>query len=372
MSADSTGRSGVASGAKPVLSVKDLCVDYYTDAGRVRACDNVSFNLYPGQRLGLVGESGSGKSTIALALMRMIKPPGRISGGRVLVGDDDLTAMSDNEVRSARMRLIGMVPQAAMSALNPVIRIRAQIQDVLQVHEPNLTYSQVQARIIEVLEAVELRPEVANLYPHELSGGMKQRVCIAIAVALRPKVIIADEPTSALDVIVQRQVMETIGRLQREMNIAVVLIGHDMGLMAQFVDHLAVMYAGKLAEIGPTPTLFAKPNHPYTHMLISSLPTLGQKGVFRGIPGITPSLLALPTGCYFRTRCPYVMDVCSSQAPTQVAFDGGHVASCHLSSVPGGLTGRVEAERDAEAKLNPANAEKGTGEAGPNRTGGFS
>ncbi|NCV20986.1 MAG: ABC transporter ATP-binding protein [Chloroflexi bacterium] len=177
---------------------------------------------------------------------------------------------------------------------------------------------------------------------------------------------------SALDVIVQRQVMETIGRLQREMNIAVVLIGHDMGLMAQFVDHLAVMYAGKLAEIGPTPTLFAKPNHPYTHMLISSLPTLGQKGVFRGIPGITPSLLALPTGCYFRTRCPYVMDVCSSQAPTQVAFDGGHVASCHLSSIPGGLTGRVEAERDAEAKLDPANAEKGAGEAGPNRTGGFS
>ncbi len=330
-------------GPAPVLRVEDLCVDYFTDAGRLRACDQVSFELGPGQRLGLVGESGSGKSTMALALMRMIKPPGKIAG-RVFVGDDELTSMDDNAIRSARMRLIGMVPQAAMSALNPVIRIRAQIADVLQVHEPAMPDAQVKARIAEVLEAVELRPEVANLYPHELSGGMKQRVCIAIAVALRPKVIIADEPTSALDVIVQRQVMDTIGRLQREMNIAVILIGHDMGLMAQFVDRLSVMYAGKLAEIGPTGELFARPTHPYTHMLISSLPTLGKKGVFRGIPGITPSLLSLPSGCYFRTRCPYAMPICSEVTPAQQAHGTDHRSSCHLSNVEGGLTGRIAAE----------------------------
>lgn len=330
-------------GPTPVLRVEDLCVDYFTDAGRLRACDQVSFELGPGQRLGLVGESGSGKSTMALALMRMIKPPGKIAG-RVFVGDDELTSMNDDAIRSARMRLIGMVPQAAMSALNPVIRIRAQIADVLQVHEPSMSDAQVKARISEVLEAVELRPEVASLYPHELSGGMKQRVCIAIAVALRPKVIIADEPTSALDVIVQRQVMDTIGRLQREMNIAVILIGHDMGLMAQFVDRLSVMYAGKLAEIGPTGDLFARPTHPYTHMLISSLPTLGKKGVFRGIPGITPSLLSLPSGCYFRTRCPYAMPICSEVSPEQVSHSTDHRSSCHLSSVDGGLTGRIAAE----------------------------
>lgn len=338
-----TSVSGVQTPRMPVLRVQDLCVDYFTDAGRLRACDQVSFELGPGQRLGLVGESGSGKSTMALALMRMIKPPGKISG-RVFVGDDELTAMDDTAIRSARMRLIGMVPQAAMSALNPVIRIRAQIADVLQVHEPSMSDADVRARISEVLEAVELRPEVANLYPHELSGGMKQRVCIAIAVALRPKVIIADEPTSALDVIVQRQVMDTIGRLQREMNIAVILIGHDMGLMAQFVDRLSVMYAGKLAEIGPTGDLFASPTHPYTHMLISSLPTLGKKGVFRGIPGITPSLLALPSGCYFRTRCPYAMPICSEVAPPQVSHGQDHHSSCHLSNVEGGLTSRIAAE----------------------------
>jgi peptide/nickel transport system ATP-binding protein len=338
-----TGAATARVGPPPVLRVEDLCVDYFTDAGRLRACDQVSFDLGPGQRLGLVGESGSGKSTMALALMRMIKPPGKIAG-RVFVGDDELTSMDDNEIRSARMRLIGMVPQAAMSALNPVIRIRAQIADVLMVHEPSMSDADVKARISEVLEAVELRPEVANLYPHELSGGMKQRVCIAIAVALRPKVIIADEPTSALDVIVQRQVMDTIGRLQREMNIAVILIGHDMGLMAQFVDRLSVMYAGKLAEIGPTGDLFANPTHPYTHMLISSLPTLGKKGVFRGIPGITPSLLDLPTGCYFRTRCPYAMPICSDVAPPQVAHGPDHRSSCHLSTVDGGLMGRIGAE----------------------------
>ncbi len=338
-----TAAASQSAGQAATLRVRNLRVDYFTDAGRLRACDDVSFELGPGQRLGLVGESGSGKSTIALALMQMIRPPGKV-GGQVFVENDELTAMNDAEIRSARMRLIGMVPQAAMSALNPVIRVRAQIADVLQVHEPSLTSAQVRARIAEVLEAVELRPEVANLYPHELSGGMKQRICIAIAVALRPKVIIADEPTSALDVVVQRQVMDTIGRLQREMNIAVILIGHDMGLMAQFVDHLAVMYAGKLVEIGPTRELFARPTHPYTHMLISSLPTLGQKGVFRGIPGITPSLLALPSGCYFRTRCPHAMPVCTERAPETTSHGSDHASACHLADVEGGLAGRIAIE----------------------------
>ncbi|MCC6166726.1 MAG: ABC transporter ATP-binding protein [Caldilineaceae bacterium] len=313
-----------------VLRVKDLDVQYYTDAGIVYANNKVSFDLKPGERLGLVGESGSGKSTLALALMRMIHEPGRIAGGQMLLDGTDLTQLGEEQMRLTRGSEIGMVPQGAMNSLNPVMRVRDQLIDAMEDHNLGLTRAQMEGRVVDALRAVELDPRVGDMYPHELSGGMKQRACIAIAIIMTPKVIIADEPTSALDVVTQRQVMQTIGRIQQEMGSAVILIGHDMGLMAQFVDRLAVMYAGSLVELGSVQDSFTEPLHPYTQMLISSLPVLGKRGVFRSIPGITPLLRDLPPGCVFHDRCPKVMEVCKVKNPALLEHRPQHWAACHL------------------------------------------
>jgi peptide/nickel transport system ATP-binding protein len=316
--------------AEPVLQVKDLRVYYHTPRGPVKAVDGVSFTLEPNSRLGLVGESGSGKSTMALALLRMIKPPGRIEGGQMLLGDVDLAHLSDEAMRQVRLDQISMIPQGAMNSLNPVVRIRQQIIDGMRAHGLKMTTREYDRRVAEVLNWVDLEPEVAQMFPHELSGGMKQRVCIAIAISLRPKIIIADEPTSALDVVVQRQVMETIDRVQGELGAAVILIGHDMGLMVQFVNRMVVMYAGKVAEMGSIRDLFVEPLHPYTQLLIHSLPTLDSKETLKGIPGVAPSLLSPPAGCVFHPRCPQVMAVCSQRAPTLTAARPGHAAACLL------------------------------------------
>jgi peptide/nickel transport system ATP-binding protein len=313
-----------------VLRIKDLDVQYYTDAGIVYANNKINFDLKPGERLGLVGESGSGKSTMALALLRMIKPPGRIAGGQILLGNTDLTKLSEEEMRQVRGKEISMVPQGAMNSLNPVMRIKDQIIDGMIDHNLNLSRTMLEERANEALEVVELDQKVGRMYPHELSGGMKQRACIAISVAMHPKVIIADEPTSALDVVTQRQVMQTIGRLQEQLGSAVILIGHDMGLMAQFAHRMAVMYAGSLVELGSIRDVYTDAFHPYTQMLIESLPTIGKRGVFKGIPGITPLLRDLPPGCVFNTRCPKVMDVCRSKAPVYREYKQGHWAACHL------------------------------------------
>ena len=313
-----------------VLRVKDLDVQYYTDAGTVYANNKVNFDLKPGERLGLVGESGSGKSTMALALLRMIKAPGRIANGQILLDDVDLTKLSEEEMRQVRGKEISMVPQGAMNSLNPVMRIKDQIIDGMIDHNLNLSRTMLEERANEALDVVELDQKVGRMYPHELSGGMKQRACIAISVAMHPKVIIADEPTSALDVVTQRQVMQTIGRLQEQLGSAVILIGHDMGLMAQFAHRMAVMYAGSLVELGSIRDIYTDAFHPYTQMLIDSLPTIGKRGVFKGIPGITPLLRDLPPGCVFNTRCPKVMDVCRSKAPAYREYKQGHWAACHL------------------------------------------
>jgi oligopeptide/dipeptide ABC transporter ATP-binding protein len=316
--------------AEPVLQVKDLRVYYDTPRGPVKAVDGVSFALEPNVKLGLVGESGSGKSTMALALLRMIKPPGRIEGGQILLGNTDVTRLSEAQMRQVRLGEISMIPQGAMNSLNPVVRIRQQILDGMRAHGVKLTSKEANRRVAEVLEWVDLDPSVADMFPHELSGGMKQRVCIAIAISLRPKIIIADEPTSALDVVVQRQVMETIDRVQEELGAAVILIGHDMGLMVQFVDRMVVMYAGKVAEMGAIRGIFTEPLHPYTQLLIHSLPTLESKETLKGIPGVAPSLLNPPAGCVFHPRCPQVMAICSGQAPALAEVKPAQWAACHL------------------------------------------
>jgi peptide/nickel transport system ATP-binding protein len=320
-----------APGAAPVLRVAGLEVTYYTDLGRARALDDVTFSLNAGEKMGMVGESGSGKSTMALAMMRMIKPPGRIEGGSVIVGDTDLMSLNAEGMRQARLSKIAYIPQGAMNSLNPVIRIGAQMIDALKSHDVRESKRELEERCYEALRSVDLDPSVYRMYAHELSGGMKQRVCIAIGILLSPQVIICDEPTSALDVVTQRQVMETIDRVKDKINAAVILIGHDMGLMAQFVDKVAVMYAGRLVEVSSVREMFTDPKHPYSQALINSLPNLDNKGVFQGIPGLAPSLLRLPTGCAFHPRCPHGQgDLQQHVRPEPVNLPGGRVVTCHL------------------------------------------
>jgi len=317
---------------QPILEVRDLQVSYYTDAGRAMALAGVSFSLNPGEKLGLVGESGSGKSTMALAMMRMIKPPGRIEGGQVIVDGINLRDLSEQEMLQARLSKIAYIPQGAMNSLNPVTRIGAQMADAIRAHDRAASKQEIEERCRQALESVDLKPSVLKMYAHELSGGMKQRVCIAISILLKPKVIICDEPTSALDVVTQRQVMETIDRVKNQIGAAVILIGHDMGLMAQFVDKVAVMYAGRLMEVSTVRDMFTDPKHPYAQALINSLPRLDNKGVFQGIPGLAPSLLRLPSGCAFHPRCMHAMEVCRTTVPSLVTLPGERTVACHLFS----------------------------------------
>jgi len=316
--------------ATECLRVADLRVWYHTPRGPVKAVDGVSFGLLPEERLGLVGESGSGKSTIALALLRLIRPPGKIETGEVRLDGINLLQVSDEQMRRLRLAAIALVAQGAMNSLNPVVRVREQIIDAMRDHGERLSRQAENERVATLLEQVGLRPEVAERFPHELSGGMKQRVCIAIAICLRPRVIIADEPTSALDVVVQRQVMDTLGRVQEQLGASVVLVGHDMGLMAQFATRLGVMYAGRLVELSPVREIFSDPLHPYTKLLIASLPSLEEKGNFRGIPGLPPSLLERPTGCAFHPRCPFAMPRCAVDDPQLQDIRPGRAVACHL------------------------------------------
>jgi len=315
---------------KPLLEVSNLRVYYHTGRGPVKAVQDVSFGLQAGERFGLIGESGSGKSTLALAIMRLIKPPGRIEAGEVWLDGTPVLTLSEEQMRQLRLAGIALISQGAMNSLNPVMRVRHQIADGLRDHGLRLSRPEADDRVGELLEWVGLPRPVADMFPHELSGGMKQRVCIAIAISLHPKVIIADEPTSALDVVVQRQVMETLRRVQEDLGASVILIGHDMGLTAQFADRVGIMYAGRLVESGPVGDIFSQPRHPYSQLLIASLPSLEKKGVFQGIAGFPPSLLDLPPGCVFHPRCPYALERCTTEEPLLRTTGPHHQAACHL------------------------------------------
>jgi peptide/nickel transport system ATP-binding protein len=314
----------------PVLRVEHLSVSYDHPLGKVQAVDDVNFALSPGERFGLAGESGSGKSTLALSILRLIKPPGHIESGGVWLDGMHIADLDDDGIRKLRLAGIALVPQGSMNSLNPVLRIGRQLGDAFVDHGLRFGHREEQRRIAALLASVGLPPYVARLYPHELSGGMKQRACIAIAISLRPKVIIADEPTSALDVVVQRQVMATLARVQQELGAAVILVGHDMGLMAQFVDRLGIMYAGRLVEVAPIADMIARPRHPYTRALIAALPSLETRGALAGIPGLAPSLRDLPPGCAFHPRCALAIDRCRAERPLLHAIDGAQVA-CHLA-----------------------------------------
>jgi peptide/nickel transport system ATP-binding protein len=315
---------------EPVLSVEGLSVAFDHPLGKVQAVDEVSFALPPGERFGLAGESGSGKSTLALALLRMIKPPGRIEAGEVRLAGVRLADLDEDRMRALRLAGIALVPQGSMNSLNPVVGIGRQIADAFADHGLRMSRGEERRRIGGLLAQVGLPESVARMYPHELSGGMKQRACIAIAICLRPKVIIADEPTSALDVVVQRQVMATLARVQQELGAAVILIGHDMGLMAQFVDRLGIMYAGRFVEIAPIAEIITRPRHPYTRALIASLPSLEARGAPAGIPGLAPLLRDLPPGCAFHPRCSMAVERCRRERPVLRDIESCQVA-CHLA-----------------------------------------
>jgi len=264
-------------------------------------------------------------------MMQMIKSPGRVVAGQVLLAGDDLLAMSAKQIRRARFSRIALVPQGAMNSLNPVLTVRAQIDDLLEAHGAQPEAIQRKRHVTDLLLRVGLAETVADQFPHQLSGGMKQRVCIAVAIALSPQVIIADEPTSALDVIVQKQVMQTLIHAQRAVGAAIILVGHDMGLMAQFAHVVGVMYAGQLVEIAPVKDIFANPRHPYTRMLIASLPSFTSRRIFRGIPGVAPSIVNPPSGCTFHPRCPRAETRCMQEVPAEEVFGSGQRVRCHFA-----------------------------------------
>ena len=273
-----------------VLEVKGLRVQYRTSGGDIIAVNGVDFGVRKGEIVGLVGESGSGKSTVAMAILRLIQPPGRVVSGAVRIMGTDMLALSERQLRAVRWKRVSLIPQGSMNSLNPVMRVKDQIADAIETHEGRQPRGALKERILHVLETVHLPSRVYTLYPHELSGGMKQRVCIAMAIALNPPLVIADEPTSALDVVVQRVVAQTLQDVKQRLGVAMLLIGHDMALQAQMVDRIAVMHAGNIVELAPAKEIFADPLHPYTQRLIASVPTIRERKPLAYTTDLTPDL----------------------------------------------------------------------------------
>jgi peptide/nickel transport system ATP-binding protein len=313
-----------------VLDVKDLRVHYATPTGDVIACNGVNFHVFRGETLGLVGESGCGKTTAAMAILRLVQPPGRIVGGQVLLDGTDIVSLDERELRRVRWHQVSLIPQGAMNSLNPVMRIKDQIADGIRAHEGRRSQEASEENILQLLNQVGLPGRVYHMYPHELSGGMKQRVCIAMAISLHPSLVIADEPTSALDVVVQRVVAQTLLDVKDEMGVSMIMIGHDMGLQAQLVDRIAVMYAGNMMEISPVNDVYARPLHPYTQLLIDAIPSIKERKPLQVTEGLTHDLRNPPPGCVFHLRCPHVMDRCREEVPVLRELAPRHFVACHL------------------------------------------
>lgn len=315
-----------------LLSVQDLSIAYRTAKGPVRAVDGVTFSLGEGRSLGLVGESGCGKTTLGMALMGLLPSNGSVVGGKMFFDGEDLVEMTEEALRGLRWQRIAMIFQAAMNALNPVQRIEDQIAEAILTHEPLLDKRAVLERIEELFDFVGLPESRMRDYPHQYSGGMKQRAIIAMALACRPSLIIADEPTTALDVIVQGQILAEIQRLQHELNIGILFISHDISVVAEVCHEVAVMYAGQVVEHGPREVLDA-PAHPYTQALVASFPRLtGPKRALASIPGQAPNLIRVPAGCRFRSRCPIAGPECGRDAIPFAEVSPGHLVRCCKAS----------------------------------------
>lgn len=317
-----------------LLQVKNLRVSFFTPEGEVRAIDGVDFEIDQGKTLGLVGESGCGKSVTSLSIMRLIQsPPGKIVGGEILYKGRDLLKLNNEEMRKIRGNEISMIFQEPMTSLNPVFTVGNQIGEAIKLHQ-GLGKAETRAKTIEMLRLVKIAdPESrVDAYPHQLSGGMRQRIMIAMALSCNPSLLIADEPTTALDVTIQAQILELMKELQQKIGMALLLITHDLGVVAEQADDVAIMYAGKIVERSNTRAIFTKPFHPYTVGLLNSLPQTGgaKKKRLDAIPGVVPSPLRLPSGCRFRDRCPKVQDVCAQSEPLLVEKEAEHTVACHF------------------------------------------
>ena len=315
-----------------ILRVEDLTTHFFTEDGVVKAVDGVSFNLRKGETMGLVGESGCGKSVTAMSIMRLISQPGRILAGHVWFEGRDLLTLSENEMCKVRGDRISMIFQQPTSCLNPVFKVGDQISEVLILHR-HMTRDQARKRSIELLSMVGIPSAKTRIesYPHELSGGMCQRVMIAMALACEPELLIADEPTTALDVTIQAQILELMKDLKKNFNTAIILITHDLGVVAEMVDHIAVMYAGRIIEEATITQLFDAPKHPYSQALLESIPVLGVvKERLASIPGSVPNLRNLPPGCRFAARCSYVMDICRKEEPELLGLADHRTTRCWL------------------------------------------
>ena len=313
---------------EPLLQVRGLHVEYAGRQGATRAVDGVSLDVAQGEIMGLAGESGSGKSTLVLALTRLIRRPGRITAGEVRLGGKDLLAMPQEELRRFRWERMSMVFQSAMNSLNPVLSIGAQFEDMFRAHGVNR--GEGRERAADLMRMVRIDPDILRSYPHELSGGMRQRVVIAMALALRPDLVIMDEPTTALDVVVERGIIAEIKRLQAEFGFSVLFVTHDMALLATLATRITVMYAGRVVETGPAGSTVHASRHPYTRALVTSFPHVrGPRTTIAGIPGTLPDMRRPPTGCRFHPRCPAAMPVCAEVSPAWTEVDG-QGAACHL------------------------------------------
>lgn len=315
--------------AETLLRVENLTMHYSTRAGEVSAVDNVSFSIEAGASLGLVGESGCGKTSVAATILKLLPENAEIKSGHIYLNGSDLAAMSEDEMRKVRWRRISMVFQAAMNSLNPVYKVGDQIVEALETHLPQLTQEQMRKRVEDLFSMVGLDPKLVDQYPHEYSGGMRQRAVIAMALACHPDLIIADEPTTALDVIVQDSLLREMTELQKQLGMAMIYISHDIAVIAEVSDHIGVMYAGKLVELGTSEDVFHHPVHPYTQGLLSSFPTIiGPKRDLTTIPGEPPDLLHPPSGCRFHPRCPFATEICIQQEPPYEEHRSGHYAAC--------------------------------------------
>lgn len=313
-----------------LLEVENLSVGYNTKNGYLKAVERVSFDLEEGKSLGFVGESGCGKTTIGAALMGLLPPNGSVREGRIIFEGKNLIELSEEEMRKIRWGKIAMIFQAAMNALNPVHRVDKQIAEAILTHHPELGKEEALRQVKGLFQTVGIPEMRMRDYPHQYSGGMKQRAIIAMALACRPKLIIADEPTTALDVIVQDQILEETKILQKEFNVSMLFISHDISIVADVCSHIAVMYAGQIVEYGHREAVFNSPAHPYTKALISSYPTLtGKKSHLIPIPGETPNLIHPPPGCRFCERCTEAGSSCKAEPPLLVEIGPGHKALCH-------------------------------------------
>jgi oligopeptide transport system ATP-binding protein len=318
-----------------LLEIRNLETQFMTDRGLIRSVDGVSLHVDAGETLGVVGESGCGKSVTSLSIMRLVpSPPGRIAGGEILFRGQDLLALSEEDMRRVRGNSIAMIYQEPMTSLNPVLTVGRQIAEVSSLHQ-GLSRQKAMDRAVDMLRLVgiPLPEQRAAAYPHQLSGGMRQRVMIAMALCCTPQLLVADEPTTALDVTVQAQILDLLRRLKREFGMAIMLITHDLGVVAEMCERVVVMYAGRVVEEADVFSLFARPLHPYTEGLLASIPRLDdERETLHAIPGVVPDPLARPPGCRFATRCPYVMDRCRQEEPPLETLGPGLKAACFLAT----------------------------------------